>query len=204
MAGASGAAVAHVARTGPPVTTEAQPQASPAGAASPPASAELEGLFWQSVMNSTNPAEFEAYLSQFPNGVFSARARARLTALASPTGATAVAAGTRQRGASQAPGGRVPAASARSGEAAVASEVASNDARPRPGELFRDCAECPEMVVLTGGRLALGRYEVTVGEYRVFTSAPGRGVSDEYSLGRDGDRGGTPASRRRTVIRSRA
>ena len=30
----------------------------------------LEGLFWQSIMNSANPADFEAYLRRFPNGVF--------------------------------------------------------------------------------------------------------------------------------------
>ena len=47
------------------------------------------------------------------------------------------------------------------------------DARWRPGDVFRDCDECPEMVVLPGGRLALGRYEVTVGEYRAFVSATG-------------------------------
>ena len=41
----------------------------------------------------------------------------------------------------------------------------------RPGDVFRDCAECPEMVVLAGGGLAMGRYEVTVGEYRAFASA---------------------------------
>ena len=186
-AGASGAPIAQVARPQPLVATAEPPQASPAVAPSPPTSAELEGLFWQSVMNSTNPAEFEAYLSQFPSGVFSALARARLAALASPTGAAAVAAGTRPGSASEAPGDRVPAASARSGEAAVASEVASGAARPRPGEVFRDCAECPAMVVLEGGRLALGRYEVTVGEYRVFTSATGRGVGAECLRGRDGD-----------------
>ena len=32
---------------------------------------------------------------------------------------------------------------------------------------------CPEMVVLPGGGLAVGRYEVTVGEYRAFASATG-------------------------------
>ena len=170
-AGASGEAVAQVARPGPPASTAVQPQAAPAAAASPPASAELEGLFWQSVTNSTNPAEFEAYLAQFPNGVFSALARARLAALTSPAGATAVAAGTRLGGASTASSGRTPTASARTGEAAVTSAVVSSDAGPRPGAVFRDCAECPEMVVLAGGRLALGRYEVTVGEYRAFASA---------------------------------
>ena len=43
------------------------------------------------------------------------------------------------------------------------------------GRVFRDCDDCPEMVVLPGSRLAMGRYEVTVGEYRAFASATGGG-----------------------------
>ena len=42
-------------------------------------------------------------------------------------------------------------------------------------DVFRDCAQCPEMVALPEGGLALGRYEVTVGEYRQFASATGGG-----------------------------
>ena len=45
-----------------------------------------------------------------------------------------------------------------------------------PGHVFRDCEACPEMVVMPGSRLALGRYEVTVGEYRAFASATGAGA----------------------------
>ena len=56
----------------PPGVSAAPPQPPPA------ASAEQENLFWQSVMNSTNPAEFEAYLRRFPNGLFSELAEARL------------------------------------------------------------------------------------------------------------------------------
>ena len=43
--------------------------------------AEQETVFWQSIADGTNPAEFEAYLSQFPHGVFRALAEARLAAL---------------------------------------------------------------------------------------------------------------------------
>ncbi len=67
----------------PPVPTTQQSSPTSPPTAAPPASAELEGLFWQSIMNSTNPAEFEAYLAQFPNGVFRALAQARLAALRS-------------------------------------------------------------------------------------------------------------------------
>ena len=49
-------------------------------------------------------------------------------------------------------------------------------ARWPPGEVFRDCETCPEMVVLPGSRLALGRYEMTLAEYRVFAAATGGGA----------------------------
>ena len=148
------------------------PEVAAAAQAPPAATAEQENLFWQSISNSTNPAEYEAYLSQFPNGVFSALARARLSALQSPSGASASAGGTRVVvGGPQTSGSRVSGASAPG--FGTASAV---DARRRPGEVFRDCAECPEMVVLAGGRLAMGRYEVTVGEYRAFASATGDGA----------------------------
>ena len=149
-------------------------------AQSPPAAtAEQENLFWQSIANSTNPAEYEAYLAQFPNGVFSALARARLSALQSPAGASASAGGTRVGG-----GSPETSASRVSGASAPGFGTASaGDARRRPGEVFRDCADCPEMVVLAGGGLAMGRYEVTVGEYRAFASATGGGGNDCLSGG---------------------
>ena len=56
--------------------------------ASPLASAELEGLFWQSIMNSTNPADFEAYLEQFPNGTFRRLAENQLAVLREPSDRT--------------------------------------------------------------------------------------------------------------------
>ena len=93
----------------------------------PPASAtaEQENLFWQSIMNSQNAADFEAYLSQFPNGVFRMLAQNRLSALGMSGGA--------------------PSASAfRSGavgnsDAAIASGV---DAPSRSGAVFRPEPRC--------------------------------------------------------------
>ena len=43
------------------------------------------------------------------------------------------------------------------------------------------------MVVLAGGGLALGRYEVTVGEYRAFVSATGGGAGAGCVAWSDGD-----------------
>ena len=50
------------------------------------APAEQENLFWQSIANSTDPADFEAYLEVFPNGVFRRLAENRLAALRSLDG----------------------------------------------------------------------------------------------------------------------
>ena len=168
--GPTAAAVAPAAA--PPVFAAQPPSTTGTAAPASAATAAQENLFWQSIMNSTNPAEFEAYLAQFPTGVFSALARARLSALQSPAAAETLTGGTRVGGAgSPASGSRV------TGALAPAFGTASaGDAGRRPGEVFRDCAECPEMVVMPGSRLAMGRYEVTVGEYRVFASAAGVGV----------------------------
>ena len=51
-------------------------------------------------------------------------------------------------------------------------------ARWPPGHVFRDCETCPEMVVLRESVVALGRYEVTLGEYRAFASATGVAAGD--------------------------
>ena len=67
----------------------AQAQALRAGASPRPAAAtapvgsqqDVETVFWQSVADSTNPAEFEAYLAQWPEGVYAPLARIRLAAL---------------------------------------------------------------------------------------------------------------------------
>ena len=95
----------------PPTVSAAQQQPSPAGT-------EVEVVFWQSIANSTNPEEFEAYLSQFPNGVFRALAEARLVALRSPGGGVGSPPGVETR---------------------VSAGV---DARPGPGAVFRPDRTC--------------------------------------------------------------
>ena len=59
-------------------------------------------------------------------------------------------------------------------------------ARWPPGGVFRDCEVCPEMVVLPGGGVALGRHEVTVGEYRAFVAATGNGTGARCDTPDDG------------------
>ncbi|MCY4026288.1 MAG: SUMF1/EgtB/PvdO family nonheme iron enzyme [Acidobacteria bacterium] len=194
-AGASSSAVAQVVRPGSTVATAAPPPASPAGTASPPVSAELDGLFWQSIMNSTNPADFEAYLQQFPTGVFRALAQNRLTTLRGPAEGAAPLPGARV-GVAESPGDGRPVTGA---TAAFGGTAGGGDAGLRPRQVFRDCEECPEMVVVPAGSFrmgcvsgqdcddrecpvhevrgpsfALGRYEVLFEEYDRFVAATGR------------------------------
>lgn len=44
-------------------------------------------VFWQSIQNSTNPAEYQAYLDAFPQGKFAPLAKLRMQGNAMPTGA---------------------------------------------------------------------------------------------------------------------
>ena len=147
------------------------------------ASADVRGqqetVFWQSISASTNPADFRAYLQQFPDGVFARLARNRMTEL----GGTAADPSSMDR---PRPAGVRPPASDPPGTSA-------------PGRALRDCDDCPEMVVVPAGTFrmgcppgrddcqdaarpvhdvevasfALAQYEVTRSEFAAFVSATG-------------------------------
>ena len=127
---------------------------------------QQETVFWESIRESTTASDFEAYLRQFPVGVYRALATTRLAAL-------------------------------REAESAPASMDPSREREP--GEVFRDCPTCPEMVVVPAGtflrgsdrrdagrarprhrvtvdRFALGVHEVRRSEYEAFATATGRGA----------------------------
>ena len=55
--------------------------ASVAASGSSPVLAQQETVFWESVRESANPAELEAYLARWPNGVYAPLARTRVAAL---------------------------------------------------------------------------------------------------------------------------
>ena len=149
----------------------------PAGAAGTAGSssavlAQQETVFWQSIVNSTNRADFEAYLTRWPAGVYAPLARGRVATLL--------------RG---------------SADPLRSNSPSSSDPpnSPAAGEVFRDCPGCPEMVVVPAGEFmmgspssedprsdwegprhqvtlksfALGRFEVTRAEYEAFVSATG-------------------------------
>ena len=200
------------------------PVTAPAGAVDPSAvvagglpdlmRAQQETVFWQSIEDSMNAADFEAYVARWPNGVYVALARNRLSALR-----PAVADPPRLDPPRLDPPRLDPPrldppapASARPDPAATA---------PPAGETFRDCPSCPEMVVIPAGTFrmgspaseegryddegpqhrvtvqsfALGRYEVTREEYSAFAAATGHDVSGGcFTLGAEDNGSG-----RRTI-----
>jgi uncharacterized caspase-like protein len=67
-----------------PAAAQAQPAPQPVIVVPAPATGnnqQAELLFWDSIKSSSNPAVFEAYLKQFPDGVFAGLAQARLDEL---------------------------------------------------------------------------------------------------------------------------
>ena len=110
--------------------------------------AQQETVFWQSIAGSRTAADFEAYLQQYPAGAFRALATNRLSAL--------------RGGSADAPGNR---------------PAADRPVRREAGEVFRDCATCPELVVIPAGRFRMGTCSATRRWWpmRVPTPAEGHG-----------------------------
>ena len=123
VAGApTGPTGAATAARGP---AEAGPAAVIAGGSSA-VLAQQETVFWQSIVDSTSRADFEAYLARWPAGVYAPLARGRVAALRSAD-----------------PPRTDPSWS-------------DPSPVRRAGDLFRDCDTCPEMVVIPAGEFMMG------------------------------------------------
>lgn len=70
--------------SGKPVTSEQDPAPDdePINASSPLEPPEFELTFWETIQDSIDPAEFEAYLEKYPNGTFAELARTRIDSFA--------------------------------------------------------------------------------------------------------------------------
>ncbi|MEZ5825324.1 MAG: SUMF1/EgtB/PvdO family nonheme iron enzyme [Geminicoccaceae bacterium] len=100
--------------------------------------ARLDLLFWESIKDSTDPADFEAYVTEFgDSGRFILLARKRAGELAMP-------------------GSEQPADAEAERPQARVQSVDLSGAPAAAGMRFRDCPECPEMVVVPAGEFMLG------------------------------------------------
>ena len=151
--------------------------------------------FWASVKSSREASDFEAYLEEFPEGIYAQLARKRRDALAAEADdrafGRAKAAGKSADYAaylSSHSGGRHVEEARRLLEEAEELERLAGEV----GKVFRDCPECPELVVVPAGSyrmgserdddekpvhevrigypLAVGVYEVTFGEWEACVS----------------------------------
>lgn len=84
---------------------------------------------WEAVKTSTDPAVLEAFLNDFPKGVFAALAKSRLRSL----GEQKVAVGVYPQ-----------------------KEEPTPSRSYKPGDAFQDCPECPTMVVVPAGSFMMG------------------------------------------------
>jgi formylglycine-generating enzyme required for sulfatase activity len=154
--------------------------AAPAAFASMPTD---DRALWESVRDSKNPEEIQAYLNQFPQGLFAGVANVRLRALMGGGPATPT---------SIAPSATRPASAGTGGAtitAAAGAAIATNAAILVPasgqsigdlqklaaGAVFKDCADCPEMVVIPSGKFEMGLADFR--KVRRPTEGPAREVS---------------------------
>jgi uncharacterized caspase-like protein len=82
--GVSGDVLLNLNPVPAPALAAAPTGAGSAGAGASAGSAEVELAFWNSIKESKNALEYEAYLRRFPNGVFAELARLRVDGLNTP------------------------------------------------------------------------------------------------------------------------
>ncbi len=160
---------------------------------------DKEVVFWNSVKDAREARPLEEFLKEFPDGTFAGLARFKLAKLN---------AGNSESDATATP------------ETKVAVGVFPNTVEPttkpayRPGEVFKDCDKCPEMVVIPAGSFlmgspkaekkreksegpqrkvtipqpfAVGRFEITVDQFSVFAKETGHRTGNKcwiYSQGK--------------------
>ncbi len=115
------------------------PASAPGAIADPRAD---DRALWETVKDSNNADELRAYLEQFPNGLFAGVARTRLKTLTSGKPPAQVATIT-----PPAPVAAPPS---------IATALADSLQGLAPGTVFRDCDDCPEMVVIPAGSFTMG------------------------------------------------
>ncbi|QDZ28048.1 formylglycine-generating enzyme family protein [Noviherbaspirillum sp. UKPF54] len=170
-------------------------------------SEQIELTFWDSIKDSTHASDYEAYLKAYPNGRFAALARARIERLKAaepkPKGETAETPLPQPKlPAAKAPPERprpvpktVPKAAPEQAQPEAPAAAPEKPKAPVAGvSAAKDCATCPDLVVLPAGAFtmgsnssdpsekpahrvtlgkpfAIGKYEVTVDQWNACVTA---------------------------------
>jgi formylglycine-generating enzyme required for sulfatase activity len=136
---------------------------APAKPVAPPAW-QSEEKFWDATLAAGNKGAFEAYLENYPLGRYAGLARANVTRLAGVASA-------QQQAQAEAAVKLAADRAAFEAEQKLARERAATEAAqkvtdaeaarraantPRSGQIIKDCADCPEMVVIPAGSFNMG------------------------------------------------
>ncbi|WP_087671161.1 SUMF1/EgtB/PvdO family nonheme iron enzyme [Caballeronia humi] len=128
-------------------------------------SEQYELTFWDSIKDSTYPADYEAYLKAYPNGRFAGLAKARIERLRAggakseapvartPTPAPAPAPAPTP---APAPKPKPAAPPVETAKAAPATPAPSTAAKAASGGEIKDCPSCPVLIPLSPGSFTMG------------------------------------------------
>jgi formylglycine-generating enzyme required for sulfatase activity len=122
-------------------------------AAAKPADA-VETGFWDSIKNSSAAADFQAYLSAYPNGQFALIARSKLAQLQPKAPERAAA---RDQAGRQTAAAKPEQSPGLAGNPAASSPASSSP--QAPAAPIRDCPSCPELVLIPAGTMMMGSTE---------------------------------------------
>jgi formylglycine-generating enzyme required for sulfatase activity len=144
------------------------------GGGTPAGAVELG--FWDTIKNSSSAADYQAYLSAYPNGQYALIARSKLAQLQPRAPQIPAATDPAPRQVTAAARPEQPAAPA-------APPAAPTLAAPPPAasaQVIRDCAVCPELVLIPAGSATMGSTEVFAFEAPVHEVA----ISKPFYIGR--------------------
>ena len=163
-----------------------QPGNTTPQAVSPAPTLSAAAQAWDVTKDTDSPAVLKAFIKQFPNSVFAGFAKARLSEL------------VRQHSPPSAPGAGGDEDKVAMGKLPVVPRTGAPTRQYVPGDSFSDCAHCPQMVVVPAGHFmmgsasyergrsrnegpqhkvtigkpfAIGKFEVTFGEFMAFARA---------------------------------
>jgi formylglycine-generating enzyme required for sulfatase activity/uncharacterized caspase-like protein len=146
----------------------AGPATSPAAPAGPsiPTAADAEGEAFAAAMLQDDVFALDAFLGHYPNGRFSARVRAERARLTRPVEVAAL----------QPPAPQLPAAPARACNGVTQASLRERAVGPltpdeicalQPKDAFKECTDCPTMVVVPKGSFTMGSPASEPGRYDV-------------------------------------
>jgi formylglycine-generating enzyme required for sulfatase activity len=113
-----------------------------------PGPAMQEAQFWDSIKTSSDTADYEAYLKQYPNGGFRPLADNAVKRLRAQKQAVVAA--------PVPPPSPIVASLAQVAASPPPAPVLLSTAAPQASSTFKDCAECPEMVAIPQGSFTMG------------------------------------------------